>query len=293
MLIQTSQLDDTQLAELDTLCAECNTVDKNTVTIYRHLLGTDRLRPSSLMYFDDKTKKLIGFLGAFFFSEGTCEIALMVAPSSRNRAIASQLLKTILPLTQLENIQHFIFSSPHGLNDPWFLGLGMHYQHSEFEMRRSDKQPIATHDSCVTMTHATDSDIPILCAIDEICFSDDRVDAATRLYGLLHDPAYRIFVVKKNNEIIGKAHINWQPNVTRVSDIAIIPNAQGNGFGKALLIHCINHALENSTQDIILDVETTNKKALHLYTGRGFSITNAHDYWRISEFGLTDFLQRL
>ena len=81
MLIQTSQLDNTQLAELDILCAECNIVDKNTVTIYRHLLATDRLRPSSLMYFDDETKKMIGFLGAFFFLEGTCEIALMVAPN--------------------------------------------------------------------------------------------------------------------------------------------------------------------------------------------------------------------
>ena len=292
MLIQTSQLDNTQLAELDILCAECNIVDKNTVTIYRHLLATDRLRPSSLMYFDDETKKMIGFLGAFFFLEGTCEIALMVAPNSRRQAIASQLLNAILPLTRLENIQHFIFSSPHGLNDTWFLKLGMHYQHSEFEMRRSDRQPIAIHDSSVKMTHATEVDIPTLCAIDETCFPGDRVDAPTRLYGLLHDPAYRIFVVKKDNKIIGKAHINWQPNVTRISDIAISPHAQGNGFGKTLLIHCINHALENSTQDIILDVETTNKKALHLYTGRGFSITNAHDYWRISEFGLTDFLRR-
>ena len=293
MLIQTCQLDIEQLTALDVLCDECKITDNNVVTMYRHLLGENRHRPSSLMYFDEETKKMIGFLGAFFFLEGTCEIALMVAPDYRRQGIASQLLKAIFPLTQLEDIRHFVFSSPHGLNDNWFSKLRLQYQHSEFEMRRSGNKPISIQNNSVKIQPAKYVDIPTLCAIDEVCFPKDRMDGPTRVLRLLNDPVYCLFVVKKENEILGKAHINWQPNVTRISDLAIIPNAQGCGLGSALLTYCIHYALTKNKVDIVLDVETANKQALSLYTRHGFSITNAYDYWGINEFGLTGFLHRL
>ncbi len=293
MLIQTYQLDHKQLAQLDLLCADCKNNDSNVVAIYRHLLDTDRLRPANILYYEHDIDVLTGFLGAFFFSEDTCEIALMVAPGIRRQGIASQMIKAILPLIQAEGIQRLIFSSPHGLNDEWLTASGFHYQGSEFEMQRSGNKPIAIQNSATRVRVATDADIPTLCAIDAACFPTHKIDPPTRICTLLNNPTHCLFMINQNGKAVGKAHLNWQPQGARLSDIAILPDHQKHGLGTALLAHCINHALAANKPNIVLDVETNNKQALRLYTRLGFAIINAHDYWSIDELGLTGFLHHL
>ena len=97
----------------------------------------------------------------------------------------------------------------------------------------------------------------------------------------MHSREYKIILAFKNNQLIGKAHLRWEKKSTTLSDIAIIPAHQGNGYGTALIAHCINHSLSEGTTLINLDVETHNLKALNLYTRLGFMIQNACDYWSI------------
>lgn len=296
MLVQTCQLDQNQLTQLDLLCVNCRNTDGNGVAVYRHLLGKDRQRPANILYYQHGTGELIGFLGAFFFSEETCEIALMVAPKMRRQGIAARMLKTISALIVAEGMQRLIFSSPHGLNDDWFPAAGLHYQGSEFEMQRSENKPISipgTQDPSVSVRIANETDIETLCAIDSAAFPTQKLDTPTRIHTLLNDPMHCLFIINQNSTAVGKAHLNWQPEGARFSDVAILPGSQGRGLGTILLTHCINHALAANKPNIILDVETSNKQALRLYTRLGFGIINAHDYWSIDEFGLTGFLHHL
>lgn len=292
MLIQTHQLDNQQLIDLDLLCINCKSTDGNLPAIYRHLLGKDRGRSSNILYYPEPGK-LAGFLGAFFFYEKSCEIALMVAPEYRRQGLASKMLKTILPLIKEENVETLVFSSPHELNDDWLTGIGFLYQGSEFQMQRFSSTPIASQNKTVNIRLATQDDIPILCAIDHACFSTQNVNMAARFYNLLQDPANCLFMIEQADTSVGKAHLNWQPNGARLSDIAVLPSLQGHGLGTALLTHCINHSLSKNKANIILDVETTNRQALGLYTQLGFIINNAHDYWNIDELVLTAFLNHL
>ena len=309
MLIQTPELGKQQLAALDLLCADCKATDGNVVAIYRHLLGKNRGRPSNLLYYQ---QTLTAFLGAYFFQENACEIALMVAPEFRHQGIASLMLTALLPLLKSEGIDRLIFSSPHGLNDNWLPASGLCYQGSEFQMQRYSHEPIAGCDPTPHIRLATQADIPALCAIDTACFSTQTANMSARYENLLTDPALCLFVIHQGDDTpVGKAHITWQATGARLSDIATIPYAQGRGFGSALLTHCINYALASNKPDIILDVEATNKHALGLYTRHGFTINNAHDYFcfersrvqnlscgstqisNTQKFGLTAFLNHL
>ncbi len=305
MLIQTAELDNQQLAELDGLSATCKTIDGNVTAIYRHLLGKNRGRPSNRLYYAarrpehvrDDVAQLAGFLGAFFFYEKSCEVSLMIAPAYRRQGIATRMLKAIWPLLESEGINTLVFSSPHGLNDDWFAALGLSYFGSEFEMQLADKlqlmdklQPEIPN---ITIRAATLADIPALCTIDAACFLAHGIDMPSRLYLLLNDPAHAIFIINQDAIPIGKAHINWQPKGARLSDIAIIPSLQGLGLGSILIAHCIHHIMTTNGSDIVLDVETSNKQALGFYTRLGFTINNAVDYWRIPTIGLTNFLSPL
>lgn len=290
MYIQTHQLDTKQLLDLDALCAWCKSHDGNVVSVYRHLIEHYRGRPANILCYE---QTMVGFLAAFFFQEKQCELAIMVAPTARYKKIASQLLQRIYPLLESEHVETVVFSTPQGLNDAWFLSKQLQYEHSEYHMQRLSSEPILNSSSNLPIRLATINDIDCLCQIDAVCFSNQSPDISSRFYENLHDPNQSLFVIEYNQTLIGKAHIHWQETSVRLTDIAIIPEYQGRGFGSVLLEYCINYVLSMNKCIIHLDVETHNKHALGLYTRLGFHISNATDYWQMHMSDLTAFPQSI
>ncbi|HBI22489.1 MAG TPA: GNAT family N-acetyltransferase [Legionella sp.] len=291
MLIQTAQLDYAQQVALDTLCAECKQRDGNVVALYPHLLRKNRSRPANVLYYEND--RLVGFLAAFFFQSHACEIGLMVAPAHRRLGIASQMIHAIQPLLESENVGSLIFSIPQGLYAAELSARGFHYQGSEYSMQRNSANPAIAIGPLSSVRPAVMTDIPTLLAIDEACFPGEKIGMPTRLLNQLIDPSVCLFLIHQNGVPVGKAHLNWQDNGARLSDIGVLPHAQGQGLGGLLLAHCIDHAILEKKYELWLDVEAKNQHALGLYTRLGFEIDNAHDYWCIDEFGLTAFLRPL
>lgn len=278
MLIHNHQLNAQQLTELTTLSTECKNVDRNIVPTYQHLLGQNRPNSSNILYYQ---QHLIGFLSTFFFYDDACEIALMVAPAFRRQGVAINMLKEALPLVIAPHLKKLIFSTPHDLNNHWLSAHGFCYQHSEYQMRRDHSEPILNKTTSLVVRPATYDDIPILCLINDACFPTQPPDTPIRLHALLHDSLYQIFIAEQEGKPVGKAHICWQQDSARLTDIAVLPHVQKRGFGSILLGHCINYCLNAHQSNINLDVETQNQQALQLYTRLGFVVNNAYDYWTI------------
>lgn len=282
-LIQTPQLTDAQQSAVATLRAICKQADGNAVAIYPHMLAKNRGRPANVLCYTDH--QLVGFLAAFFFHANQCEIGLMVAPSHRRQTIATQLLHTIRPLLEAEGIQTVLFSTPHQQQVTVLKQRGFCYHSSEYQMHRKPQQPVVLCNPLLPIRTATIEDLALLCIIDAACFPDgDKRGMQARLLSQLQDDSVQIVLIHQNNLPVGKAHLNWQSNGVRLSDIAVLPDAQGQGIGSALLAHCIQVVLINANHqpcDLWLDVESKNQTALGLYTRLGFTIDNAHDYWSI------------
>jgi ribosomal protein S18 acetylase RimI-like enzyme len=280
MIISTDQLNEIQIKELEELLAVCKKTDGSTPNVYIHILTQARILPSSLLYYDKQ--QLIGFLSAYFFYDDAVEVGLLVQPSSRRQGIAKELIQTIKPLIEYQNLQKIIFSCPSHLNDQWLLTKGFSYLHSEFYMERDNKNPVLEYNKTLTFRTATMSDILTLCALDEVCFPNHHGNLIERFQHVLNAREHQVLVALKDNKPIGKAHLRWQDTDTTLSDIAILPAEQGKGYGTALIAHCINLALTEGKPFLNLDVETHNLKALELYTRLGFTIQNACDYWTIN-----------
>ncbi len=279
MLTRTHQLTQQQLLELEELCCACKMKDGNTVAVYKHIINQNRPRLCNILYYHKK--KLTGFLSVFFFYEDACEISVMVRPDFRKQHIATEMIQEILPLVQTENINTLIFSAPHNLYNPLLLAKGFCYLHSEYQMHHQENHPVSIDNPSLVVRVATARDIPILCTIDHACFPTPQPDLAMHLQNLLFDPNYRILISEFKGIIVGKAHLDLQPDVTRLSDIAILPQFQGRGLGSTLLAHCINYSLAADQPNLSLGVETSNQHALKIYMGRGFVINNAYDFWSI------------
>lgn len=280
MINHTNQLNEYQLKELEHLIAQCKKTDGSTPNVYTHILNQARTLPASLLFYEEK--ELIGFLSVYFFYEDAVEIAVLVAPPARKRGIAKKLIREILPLIENQNYQSLIFSSSSHINNQWLIDKGFSYLHSEYYMERDDLNPLLDYNQSLTFRQGTIDDIPVLCAIDKVCFPQHHVDSVARFEHLLNGREYQIIIALQNNRPIGKAHLRWQNKGATLSDIAILPEQQGKGLGTALIAHCINQALSEGKPHLNLDVETHNLRALDLYTRLGFVTQNACDYWRIN-----------
>jgi ribosomal protein S18 acetylase RimI-like enzyme len=128
---------------------------------------------------------------------------------------------------------------------------------------------------------ATAADIPSLCELDAQCFPHSFTFSAERFLDLLQDEQYRVFVMKNEQHLIGKAHLAFKPNhTTRLSDVAIHPAWQRQGHGRSLVTQCLHYARNlYPNAPITLNVNAKNQHAIALYQDIGFARTNTVDYW--------------
>ncbi|WP_338815510.1 GNAT family N-acetyltransferase (plasmid) [Bernardetia sp. Wsw4-3y2] len=92
---------------------------------------------------------------------------------------------------------------------------------------------------------------------------------------------YFVMEDKTTNQIIGCGGINYFPDETiplaRISWDIIHPNFQGQGIGKKLLLHRINHI---QSKKIKLIVVRTSQLAYKFYQKMGFEVEKTEkDFW--------------
>lgn len=280
MFTQTNHLTGQQLYQVGQLLEICQTADGHFIPIYPHILQQPRNGPYSILY-EDAQGHLLGFLSVFFFYDEAVEAAVMVHPQHRQKGLATRMLHQIVPLITSKNVSRIIFSAVPAQDGACLTRRHGTYLNSEYLMKRTTLQAAPT-DERLIITKAAAQDIPFLCAVDSACFSNPPENKHNRFRQVLHDESYCIFIASFNGTPVGKAHIRWQQDGAYLSDIAIIPAQQKQGFGRALLAHCIQTALSQNKPNLSLEVETHRKNALKLYQSFDFKIINVCDFWSTS-----------
>lgn len=288
MQIHRNQLTLEELRRVNDLVERCNVRDGGSPMLYPNILIERRLTKNIIIYY--QREQIVGFLGIYFFYKNACEISLLVAPNQRRQGLAKCMLRAILPLLGQKQICKLFFSTAKNANQIWLKKLGFLYDHSEYTMSRISNLPSERRKASARIYAANREDIPILCNLDEACFSGSRVEAA-RFETLLQDSHYRLFLAAQDTTVIGKVHFRWQNEESFLSDLAVFPAYQGRGWGQELLSYCVNYSLSLGKSKLTLDVETSNTKALNLYLREGFSIAKATDFWSINWVDLHTLLK--
>lgn len=269
------------ITALSKLVKRCKKTDGNKIAFYPDLLASPRSKPSSILLY--QKNQLIGFATAFFFDLDCAEITLLIHPAHRKQRLAQTCLHKLLTQIALYRpVTHLSFSVPHGCHEKALREQDFAYQNSEYEMKYVGAKPTALPQEPLEIRQATFEDMPILCELDQRCFPSTNTDSEQRFSTLLQRERHTIFLLTKNKKVIGKAHINWNLDVAFLSDIAILPEMQHQGFGTKIVSYCIYFAQQLPQKNIRLSVETHNKNALNLYLRLGFKIINAIDYWQCS-----------
>lgn len=74
-----------------------------------------------------------------------------------------------------------------------------------------------------------------------------------------------------DNQLMGYLYSQNIVGEVTLLTIAVAPNQQGKGYGKALVEHLIEHSEQAEAESIWLEVRESNKGAYHLYEALGFN----------------------
>lgn len=131
-----------------------------------------------------------------------------------------------------------------------------------------DEKKAEEGENQVSFRLMTKDDIDIIVKIERKCFStpwskkmieDDFKNGLT----------YYI-ICEKENRPIGYAGMWHVVNEGHITNVAIIPEEQGKGFGKKLMEELILFAKQKHMIGMTLEVRISNKTAIHLYESLGF-----------------------
>lgn len=95
------------------------------------------------------------------------------------------------------------------------------------------------------------------------------------------DPNHRTwFVAEIDSEIIGFAGIAHVLGEANILNIGVTPAKQRSGLGRVLAQKLLDTSISKQCHKVMLEVETTNDKAIRLYESLGFSSLDVRsDYY--------------
>jgi dTDP-4-amino-4,6-dideoxy-D-galactose acyltransferase len=91
-----------------------------------------------------------------------------------------------------------------------------------------------------------------------------------------------VFVVKENNTIKGMATLKIADKIGNIGLIAVAPDTQGKGYGKALIQICENKLIEKGVSILEVPTQLDNIQTCRFYEKCGFKIkeiTNIYHFW--------------
>lgn len=115
-----------------------------------------------------------------------------------------------------------------------------------------------------------------MATIHDAAFRDSRPWSASEIETLLRQPTIHAVTAPH-----GVALIQIIPPEAELLTIAVAPQAQGKGHGRALLGRTLAHARDLGADTVFLEVDAENEPALALYAAAGFTRTGARKgYYR-------------
>ncbi|MCK9796630.1 GNAT family N-acetyltransferase/peptidase C39 family protein [Pseudomonas sp. MAFF 302030] len=128
---------------------------------------------------------------------------------------------------------------------------------------------------------ATPDDLPALVALEQQCFTTDRL--TPRSFQWMISRAHgRLILVQRQQQVLGYALVLFHrgTSLARLYSIAIAVEARGLGLGQRLLEQIEHCALEHDCAYLRLEVRSDNPAAIHLYERNGYRrFARIHDYY--------------
>lgn len=124
----------------------------------------------------------------------------------------------------------------------------------------------------------TQSRIKQVAQIESLCFSHPWSEES--IYDSFINPCNQFYISVEENKVLGYIGLSVIIDEGYILNVAVHPDYQGKGIGKALVKTVDDFAIENNLAFVTLEVRPSNEKAVSLYESFGFTkVGERRDYY--------------
>ena len=167
--------------------------------------------------------------------------------------------------------------------------LGATPEYSEYSLsydagRSPDDLPVPKG---LSLHPATDADLDEMVRISAASFDEPLSRAKGFLEQALHSEHRAQYLARLDGVPVGIGGIGYEEDASTIFGLAVHPDWQGRGIGRGMIALLLGEIRKHETRKILIEVNSANASALHLYLSCGFTSTVTNDYYR---FPVTRFL---
>ena len=275
MIQSTNTLNDHQLLEAKALIAICQKYDGTFRDPYlSNMLNFDPDMPAFLLYYEKG--ELVGLL-TIYADDQDVEVAILVHPNHRRQGIARALYGSFEKETASYPIESVTFQTERIFleNHPDFASNWGLVEDDETETwLGKDRRPYPlVNDSNLEVVLADRSYQDQISQLKFEAFSEEhesREVVDRYVAKALKDPESRLYILLKNDQVIGTCTVDLSSNTNYFYGLAIAELERGKGYGSYLAKSLVNQLIAQNDKEFQIAVEDSNVGAKRLYEKIGF-----------------------
>ena len=229
--------------------------------------------------------ELVAVLTIFAPSLDELELVGLTHPSQRRTGHFHALVRAAAELARSFSIPDLLFScertSRSGVAAVQALGAALDF--TEYRLRydkAANGQATSVSDG-LTLREATPADLEDMCAVSSMAFAEPPEQTRRFLMRAMEAPNRTQYIVHQNGVPAGIGAIGYEEGEATVFGLAVLPQLQNQGIGRGMLTLILRDVVARGVEDIAIEVDSTNARALHLYLSSGFTEEVVNDYYRL------------
>lgn len=265
-------------ADLDALLSACASAGQAAFIETDVGLNVHRGMKSLYLAFEDD--RLIGALSLFAPLRSEAEVNALTLPEARKRGV----FRALLTEAELElkrfcyQEELFVVESTSSAGKAAAARLGARYEYTEYEMRYMGHAP-PLPDLGLRVAPVGPERFEELVALRAGEFDDSREEREAFERATLEAPDRREYAAFLGDRLIGACTFSFKGAEASINGLVVDEDVRGKGYGQAFLSRILA-LLSGQRFEIVLDVDSGNVNALHIYQKLGFVRKKAVEYHR-------------
>ena len=227
---------------------------------------------------------LAGAMTFFAPTQEEAEIVGLTHPAYRRRGVFRALLAAAAQRAQLLQIPDFLLvCEPQSKDGTAALAsFPLQLDHTEYALRYDPAQTDArlTIPEGLTLEHATEADLPELAIISAESFSEEPERAMHFMELALVSKTRRQCIARLHGVPVALGALGIEDGEATLFGLGVRSDLQNHGIGRGLVALLLREAQTAGIEDILIEVDSTNARAHHLYQSCGFRAQASYDYFR-------------